>query len=156
MKQVPNFVTNITSFIGGYVVAFILVWQVAMVALPLAFLLIVPGWLCGRSLMDLSGNIRSEYNKAGTVAEHAISSIRTVYAFVGEKKTLQEFSKALEGSTNLGLRQGLVKGLAIGSGGTVFAIWSILCYYGSRLVMYEGAQGGTIFAAGISIINGGL
>ena len=137
-------------------VAFILVWQLAMVALPLAFLLVVPGWLCGRSLMDLSEKIRKEYNKAGTIAERAISSIRTVYAFVGEKKTIQEFSKALCGSTKLGLRQGLVKGLAIGSGASVFAIWSFLSYFGSRLVMYQGVKGGTIFGAGISIINGGL
>ncbi|PON59409.1 ABC transporter [Parasponia andersonii] len=156
LNKVPNFVSNVSLFIGGYMVAFILVWQLGMVALPFAILLVVPGWLCGRSLMDLSGKIRREYNKAGTIAEHAISSIRTVYAFVGENKTVEEFSAALHGSIKLGLRQGLVKGLAIGSSATVIAIWSFLSYYGSRLVMYEGTPGGTIFAAGISIVNGGL
>ncbi|PON52777.1 ABC transporter [Trema orientale] len=155
-EKVPNFVSNVSLFIGGHMVAFILVWQLGMVALPFAILLVVPGWLCGRSLMDLSGKIRREYNKAGTIAEHAISSIRTVYAFVGENKTVQEFSAALHRSIKLGLRQGLVKGLAIGSSATVIAIWSFLSYYGSRLVMYEGTPGGTIFAAGISIVNGGL
>lgn len=126
-----------------------------MVALPLALLLIVPGWLCGRSLMDLSREIRSEYNKACTIAEQAISSIRTVYAFAGEKKTVEEFSRALNVSTELGLRQGLVKGLAIGSNAAIFATWSILSYYGSRLVMYHGFRGGTVFAVGNSIIAGG-
>ncbi|PON59414.1 ABC transporter [Parasponia andersonii] len=154
-EKVPNFVTKVSTFIAGYMVAFVLLWQLALVALPLALFLIVPGWLCGRSLLELSREIRSEYNKAGTIAEQAISSIRTVYAFVGEKKTLVEFSSALNVSTKLGLKQGLVKGLAIGSGATIFAIWSLLSYYGSRLVMYNGFQGGTVFAATNSIIVGG-
>ena len=105
--------------------------------------------------MDIARKIRSEYNKAGKIAEQAISSIRTVYAFVGEKKTVEEFSTALNVSKKLGLRQGLVKGLAVGSGAAIFAIWSILSYYGSRLVMYHGVRGGTVFSAGNSIIVGG-
>ncbi|PON37425.1 ABC transporter type 1, transmembrane domain containing protein [Trema orientale] len=155
-EKIPHFVAKVSTFISGYVVAFVLSWQLAMVALPLALiLLIVPGWLFGRSLVDLSGKIRSEYNTAGTLAEQAISSIRTVYAFVGEKKTVAIFSSALNASAKLGLRQGLIKGLAIGSNAMVFAIWSILSYYGSRLVMYDGVRGGTIFAVGSSVIIGG-
>ncbi|PNY18107.1 ABC transporter B family member 15-like protein [Trifolium pratense] len=66
------------------------------------------------------------------------------------------FSNALQGTVNLGLKQGLAKGLAIGSNGFVFAIWSFMCYYGSRLVMYHGAKGGTVFAVGATIALGGL
>ncbi|PON64635.1 ABC transporter [Parasponia andersonii] len=118
-----------------------------MVALPLAILVIVPSWLCGKSLMNISGMVRIEYSKAGTTAEQAISSIRTVYAFVGGEKD--------SGSRKLGLRQGLLKGLAIGSNqASIFATWILMFYYGSRLVMYHGAQGGTIFGAGA--LNAGL
>ncbi|PON37426.1 ABC transporter [Trema orientale] len=154
-SEVPYCVVKFSTFISGFVIAFVLLWQLAVVALPFVLLLIVPGWLYGRSLMDLSKKIRSEYNTAGTLAEQAISSIRTVYAFVEEKKTVAVFSSALNASTKLGLRQGLIKGLAIGSNAIVFAIWSILSYYGSRLVMYDGIGGGTIFAVGTSIISGG-
>ena len=137
-------------------VAFVLVWQLALASLPLALLLIIPSWLCGRSLLYLSGKIRREYNKAGFAAQQAISSIGTVYAFGGEKKTITDFSSALHGSTGLGLKQGLIKGLAIGSSGFVFAIWAFVSHYGGRLVMYQGAQGGNIFAAGLSIFHGGV
>ena len=154
LKQIPDFVSKVSAFIGGYMVAFLLVRKLAMVALPLALLLLIPGWLCGRSLMDLSRKIRSEYNRAGTIAEQAISSIRTVYAFVGEKTTVAEYSKALNVSAKLGLRQGLVKGLAIGSNGIVFAIWAFLSYYSIKLVMYDGVRGGTVYAIGSSIIFG--
>lgn len=106
--------------------------------------------------MGLARKIREEYNKAGNIAEQAISSIRTVYSFVGENKTMAEFSSALQGSVKLGLKQGLAKGLAIGSNGIVFGIWGFIAWYGSRLVMYHGARGGTIFAVGASIVVGGL
>ena len=123
---------------------------------PFVVLLVIPGLMYGRTLMGLARKIREEYNQAGTVAEQAISSIRTVYSFVGESKTIAAFSDALQGSVKLGLKQGLAKGLAIGSNGVVFAIWSFMSYYGSRLVMYHGAQGGTVFAVGAAVALGGL
>ncbi|KAK9272503.1 hypothetical protein L1049_002876 [Liquidambar formosana] len=145
-EKVPNFLMNAAMFIGSYLAAFLLLWRLAIVGFPLAVLLVIPGLMYGRTLMVLARKIREEYNKAGTIAEQSISSIRTVYSFVGESKTIAEFSAALQGSVKLGLRQGLAKGLAIGSNGVVFAIWAFMSYYGSRMVMYHGAEGGTVFA----------
>lgn len=125
-------------------------------SLPFVVLLVIPGLMYGRTLMGLARKLRSEYDRAGTIAEQALSSIRTVYAFAGERKTIGEFSTALQGSVKLGLRQGLAKGLAIGSNGVVFGIWSFMAYYGSRMVMHRGAQGGTVFAVGASTVLGGL
>ncbi|KAM5581522.1 ABC transporter B family member 15-like [Rosa sericea] len=155
-EKVPNFVMNCSMFLGSYVAAFIMLWRLAIVGFPFVVLLVIPGLIYGRTLMGLARQIRDEYTKAGTIAEQALSSIRTVYAFVGEKKTITEFSAALQGSVKLGLSQGLAKGLAIGSNGIVFAIWSFMSYYGSRMVMYHGAKGGTVFAVGAAIAVGGL
>lgn len=147
---------NASMFIGSYIVAFALLWKLAIVGFPFVLLLVIPGLMYGRTLMDLARKIKEEYNEAGTIAEQAISSIRTVYSFVGESKTIDAFSNALQGSVKLGLKQGLAKGLAVGSNGVVFAIWSFMSFYGSRLVMYHGAKGGTVFAVGASIALGGL
>uniref|UniRef100_A0A251SJ61 Putative ATP-binding cassette subfamily C member 8 n=2 Tax=Helianthus annuus TaxID=4232 RepID=A0A251SJ61_HELAN len=155
-EKVPMFLMNTSMFGGAYIVAFILLWRLAIVGLPFIIILVIPGLIYGRVLMNLSRKIREEYNKAGTVAEQAISSVRTVYSFVGENKTLLEYSAALEGTVKLGLKQGMAKGVAIGSNGVVFAVWSFLCWYGSRLVMYHGASGGTVFAVGAAIAVGGL
>ncbi|XP_068345402.1 ABC transporter B family member 15-like isoform X1 [Pyrus communis] len=155
-EKLPNFLMNFSMFSGSYVAAFIMMWRLAIVGFPFVVLLVIPGLIYGRTLMGLARQIREEYNKAGTIAEQAISSIRTVYAFVGENKTISEFSAALQGSVKLGLSQGLAKGLAIGSNGVVFAIWSFMSYYGSRMVMYHGARGGTVFAVGAAIAVGGL
>ena len=154
--QLPNFIMNCSMFFGSYVAAFIMLWKLAIVGFPFVVLLVIPGLIYGRTLMGLARKIRDEYNKAGTIAEQALSSIRTVYAFVGENKTISEFSGALQGSVKLGLSQGLAKGLAIGSNGIAFAIWSFMSFYGSRMVMYHGAQGGTVISVGTAIAIGGL
>ncbi|KAL1824575.1 hypothetical protein ACET3Z_011353 [Daucus carota] len=147
---------NVAAFFGAYLVGFLMLWRLAIVGLPLVVILVVPGLICGRNLMGIARDMRDEYNKAGTIVEKAISSIRTVYSFVGENKTTIEYSAALQGTVDLGIKQGLAKGLAIGSNGLVFAIWAFMSYYGSRMVMYHGAHGGTVFAVGAANALGGL
>ncbi|KAF3782416.1 putative multidrug resistance protein [Nymphaea thermarum] len=155
-EKVPNLIMNVSTFIGSYIAAFVLLWRLALVAFPSVVVLIIPGLMYGRILIGLARKMLEEYNKAAVIAEQAISSIRTVYSFVGESRTMAEFSKALDGSVKLGIRQGFAKGLAIGSNGITFAIWSFMVWYGSRLIMYHGAKGGTVFAVGASIAVGGL
>ncbi|BAT84573.1 hypothetical protein LR48_Vigan03g153900 [Vigna angularis] len=155
-EKVPNFLMNISLFVGSYIAAFAMLWRLAIVGFPFVVLLVIPGLIYGKTLLGLSSKIRDEYNEAGTVVEQAISSIRTVYSFVGESQTLNTFSNALQGTVKLGLKQGWAKGLAIGSNGVVFAIWSFMSYYGSRLVIYHGVKGGTVFAVGAAIAVGGL
>ncbi|KAL2335590.1 hypothetical protein Fmac_016803 [Flemingia macrophylla] len=145
------FASFLGQFVGSNIVAFALFWRLAVVGFPFVVLLLIPGLIYGKTMMRLARKIREESNKAGTIAEQAISSIRIVYSFVGESKTIEAFSNALQGSVKLGLRQGLTKGLAIGCNGVVFSIWAVMCYYGSRLVMYHGAKGGTVFAVGSAI-----
>ncbi|KAK9038350.1 hypothetical protein V6N11_023225 [Hibiscus sabdariffa] len=153
-EKVPSLITAGAAFIGSSIISFLILWRLALVIFPFIILLVVPSLIYGRILLSLARKIRVEYNKANAIAEQAISSIRTVYAFVGENKTGTEYSAALQGSLKLGLRQGLAKGLAIGSNGIVFAIWAFIIYYGSKMVMYHGAKGGTIFTVGICTAMG--
>ena len=147
---------NVSLFLASNIVAFVILWKLAVVAVPFMALLVIMALICGRKLMEISRKIQEEYNTGGKIAEQAISSVRTVYSFVGENKTIAEFSAALEGPAKLGLRQGFVKGLAMGSDSIQFAIWAFIAYYGSRLVMYHGAQGGSVFAAGYAMGTGAL
>ncbi|KAJ0735326.1 putative ABC-type xenobiotic transporter [Helianthus annuus] len=155
-EKVPMLVMNVATFGGAYIAGFILLWRLAIVGLPFILILVIPGLIYGRILMRLSREIREEYNKADAVAQQAVSSIRTVYSFVGENKTVKDYSDALESTVKLGLKQGLAKGLAIGSNGVTFAVWAFVSWYGSRLVMYHGARGGTVWSVGAGIALGGL
>ena len=45
---------------------------------------------------------------------------------------------------------------AIGSNGLILGVAAFNCWYGSRLVINHGVQGGTVFAVGATIAGGGL
>ncbi|KAH7281440.1 hypothetical protein KP509_36G047800 [Ceratopteris richardii] len=155
-EKVPHFIANLSTFLASYAVGFYLTTSLALISLVFIPLLVVPGLLYGRILAGLARKMHVEYNKAGTIAEQAISSIRTVYAFSGEEKTLHQYSCAVQTTVQLGLKQGLAKGIAIGSNGVVFAIWGFLSWYGSRLIINKGLNGGKVIATGMSAIIGGL
>ncbi|CAD5324389.1 unnamed protein product [Arabidopsis thaliana] len=154
-EKLPNFLMNASAFVGSYIVGFMLLWRLTIVGFPFIILLLIPGLMYGRALIGISRKIREEYNEAGSIAEQAISSVRTVYAFVSEKKMIEKFSDALQGSVKLGLRQGLAKGIAIGSNGIVYAIWGFLTWYGSRMVMNYGYRGGTVSTVTVCVTFGG-
>ncbi|MCO5594067.1 hypothetical protein L7F22_048088 [Adiantum nelumboides] len=155
-EKVPHFLVNISTFVGSYVVGFYLTTRLAVISLAFIPLLVIPGLLYGRILAGLARKMHAEYRKAGVVAEQALSSIRTVYAFTGEERTLHQYSRALEGTVQLGLKQGLAKGLAVGSNGVTFGIWGFLSWYGSTLVINSGLNGGKVVATGLAAIIGGL
>uniref|UniRef100_A0A0E0CH24 Multidrug resistance protein n=1 Tax=Oryza meridionalis TaxID=40149 RepID=A0A0E0CH24_9ORYZ len=155
-EKLPNFVMNAAMFVGNYAFGFALMRQLMLVALPSVVLLIIPTFMYGRVVVDLARRIREQYTRPGAIAEQAMSSVRTVYSFVAERTTMAQFSAALEESVRLGLKQGLAKGVAIGSNGITFAILAFNVWYGSRLVMSHGYKGGTVFVVCYAVIQGGL
>ncbi|XAR71205.1 Xenobiotic-transporting ATPase [Bertholletia excelsa] len=155
-EKVPFFLSCVTNFLGCFIVAFLLLWRLTVVVFPFAIFLIIPGLMYAKATTGIARKMREEYNEAEVVVEKAISSIRTVYSFVGESKTIADYSAALEGTVRLGLKQGLAKGLTTGSNSIIYMIWSFIVYIGSKLVMNHGAQGGTVFIVGCSIVVGGL
>ncbi|TYH01102.1 hypothetical protein ES288_A09G030400v1 [Gossypium darwinii] len=155
VHHIPHLIARGTSFIGAYIIAFLVLWKLALVIFPFVLLLVISSLIYGKILLSLARKTQMEYKLASTIAEQAISSIRTVYAFVGENKTSIKFSEALQGCVKLGLKQGWAKGLALGSSGITHLIWAFVTYYGSRLIMYHGAKGGTIYIVGTCITFGG-
>ncbi|CAN6184163.1 unnamed protein product [Urochloa humidicola] len=154
-EKVPNFAMNITLFVSSYAVAFALLWRLTLVSLPSVLLLVVPGFLYGRVQIGLARRMREQCARPGAIAAQAVSSVRTVYSFVAETATAGRFAAALEESVRLGLRQGLAKGFAVGSGGIRIAIFAFNVWYGSRLVMYHGYKGGTVYIVSVIIVVGG-
>ncbi|KAG2659006.1 hypothetical protein PVAP13_1KG332800 [Panicum virgatum] len=131
-EKVPSFVMNATLFVGCYVLGFAVLWRLALVALSSALLLVVPGIVYGRFLSGIARRIRDQYGRPGAIAEQIVSSARTVHASVA---VAERSTAARNGVT-----------FALGSNGVTFAIWAINIWYGSRLVMYHGCPGGTVFA----------
>lgn len=147
---------HFSVFISGLAFSTFLSWRLSLVAFPTLLLLIIPGMIYGKYLLYLSKKSYKEYGKANAIVEQALSSIKTVYSFTAERTIVERYSAILERTSRLGIKQGIAKGLAVGSTGLSFAIWAFLAWYGSHLVMYRGESGGRIYAAGISFVLSGL
>ncbi|XP_024991058.1 putative multidrug resistance protein [Cynara cardunculus var. scolymus] len=154
--KIPNCLAHLSALVFSIIVSFILSWRLAVASLPFALLFVVPVLGFGASLQGLGMKMKDAYDTGGGVAEHAISSIRTVYSYVGEHQTINKFSHALQTSMALGIKQGFTKGLMIGSMGMVFVAWAFISWVGSYLVTEKGETGGRVFVSAICVIMAGL
>ncbi|KAG7559344.1 ABC transporter type 1 transmembrane domain superfamily [Arabidopsis thaliana x Arabidopsis arenosa] len=155
-EKVPTFLMHISVFITGLVFSAYFSWRLTVVAIPTLVLLLIPGLIYGKYLVHLSKKSFKEYAKANSIVEQALSSIKTILSFTAETQIIKKYSEVLERHKKLGLKQGLAKGLAVGSSGISFTIWAFLAWYGSRLVMHKQETGGRIYAAGISFVLSGI
>ncbi|KDP26713.1 hypothetical protein JCGZ_17871 [Jatropha curcas] len=155
-EKIPNCLAHLSSFIFSFVVSFTLSWRLALATMPFTIMFIIPGVVFGKLLMHAGIMAKEAYAIAGGIAEQAISSIRTVYSYVGEHQILDKFGNALEKSMKLGIKQGFTKGLLIGSMGMIFAAWAFLAWVGSVLVTEGGEKGGAVFVSGTCVILGGV
>ncbi|MFS7958828.1 putative ABC-type xenobiotic transporter [Helianthus anomalus] len=154
--QLPNCLCHLSALVFSMVVGFILSWRLALASLPFVFLFVGPVLGMGALLKGLGMKMKGAYDKGGGVADQAISSIRTVYSYVGEQQTIDKFSNALETSMRLGIKQGFTKGLMIGSMGMIFVTWAFVAWVGSYLVTQKGETGGPVFVSAICVIMAGL
>lgn len=144
------------QFAGGYIVAYYQLWRLALAATAFIPLLLLPGAFYNRAVGSLALLSQVAYNKAGGIAEESISSVRTVYSFVGESAAVRSYGDSLDANVNLGLKQGLAKGFAMGSVGINFAIWAFMGWFGSRQIMDGNASGGKVLTTGFAVLSGGM
>ncbi|CAD5324610.1 unnamed protein product [Arabidopsis thaliana] len=133
-EKVPIFLMHISVFITGLVFSAYFSWRLTVVAIPTLVLLLIPGLIYGKYLVHLSKKSFKEYTKANSIVEQALSSIKTILSFTAETQIIKKYSEVLERHKKLGLKQGLAKGLAVGSSGISFTIWAFLaCSLGTAL-----------------------
>ncbi|KAI9235662.1 MAG: P-loop containing nucleoside triphosphate hydrolase protein [Podila humilis] len=84
---------------------------------------------------ESSAEGQGSYAQAGGLAEQAIGSIRTVFAFNGQKRELQKFSDNLDSAYKDGVKKAWATGLGMGSFMLImFLGYSLAFWYGSHQV----------------------
>lgn len=144
-EKVPSIVSYVTVFIGGFVVAFVRGWKMALVILSVFPLLMGAGALMGTLLSKATTEGQESYSKAGAVAQEALQSVRTVQAFGREETEAKKYDKELDKALNKGILNGFIQGIGLG---TLFAllycIQGLAFWYGSTLIengTYDAAKG---------------
>ena len=97
--QVGKFLQLISTFIGGFITAFIKGWLLAIVLCSAIPLLVIAGAILSLLMSKMASHGQTAYAKAANVVEQTIGKIKTVSRFVNikyfRKKTLISFLEKL-------------------------------------------------------------
>ncbi|PPD99648.1 hypothetical protein GOBAR_DD03288 [Gossypium barbadense] len=155
-EKMAHFIHHVFTFICGYIVGFLASWKVSLVVFAVTPLMM----FCGIAYKAIYGGLTAKeevsYRKAGTIAEQAISSIRTVFSFVGEDNLAARYGELLANSVPLGAKIGFAKGAGIGVIYLVtYSTWALAFWYGSILVARKEISGGDAIACFFGVNVGG-
>jgi ATP-binding cassette subfamily B (MDR/TAP) protein 1 len=90
--QVGKFIQLVSTFIGGFIIAFVKGWLLTLVMLSSIPLLVIAGAGLAIIIARMASRGQTAYAKAATVVEQAIGSIRTVRVHIKNKMCLDKNS----------------------------------------------------------------
>ncbi|KAL9226093.1 hypothetical protein vseg_001943 [Gypsophila vaccaria] len=156
-EKVGNYIHNMATFFSGLVVGFINCWQIALITLATGPFIVAAGGISNIFLHRLAENIQDAYAEAASIAEQAVSYIRTLYAFTNETLAKYSYATSLQATLRYGILISLVQGLGLGfTYGLAICSCALQLWVGRFLVSSGKAHGGEIVAALFAIILSGL
>eukprot|EP01018_Ginkgo_biloba_P025298 Gb_32125 [translate_table: standard] len=156
-EKVGKFIQLISTFVGGFVVAFIKGWKLSLVMLSMIPLLVLAGGSMAIIISKMSGRGQEAYAEAGNIVEQTVGAIRTVASFTGEKKAIVDYNKSLNTAYKAAAQQGLAAGFGLGCVLFVmFCSYALALWYGARLIINEGYSGGAVMNVIFALLTGGM
>ncbi|KAF6774425.1 hypothetical protein AHF37_06461 [Paragonimus kellicotti] len=153
--KLGEFVQNITGFIAGIVIAFIVKWKLTLVAcatLPLAMTALVMIEVAKKKYTSKELNA---YSRALSVSSEILNAIRTVVAYGAEKKELRRYTKELDAAVSVGIQRNTAVGAIVGSVGlSILCSAALIFWYGVQLIRKEAYDLGSVFLVYINVILG--
>ncbi|KAH7681722.1 Xenobiotic-transporting ATPase protein [Dioscorea alata] len=154
--KVGKFVLLVSTFFGGFIIAFIRGWHLSLVLMSSTPLIVITAGILSVIMSRLLTKGRTEYVEAGNVVEQTIGAIRTVASFTGEKLAISKYNQFIKAAYNSAVHQGIVSGVGIGTMMLiVISTYSLAIWYGAKLILQKGYDGGTIINIIVAVMNGG-
>ena len=107
-------IKSFTTFIVGFILAFIKGWSMTLVMLGCIPLMGLMGAFMAKTIGSSTQRQNAAYAKASMVAQQAISQIRTVVSYTQEARMEKEYGAALLEPMAAGIHQAWVMGLTFG------------------------------------------
>ncbi|XP_075165554.1 multi drug resistance 50 [Haematobia irritans] len=164
-EKVVMFVHFMVAFAGSIILAFIKGWQLALVclcSLPVTFIAM---GLVAVATSKLAKQELNVYAAAGTIAEEALSGIRTVKAFEGEPKETKAYKDKIVDARKLNIKRNLFSGMGFGLlWFFIYASYALAFWYGVGLVLknyhgeeyYSNYDPGTMITVFFSVMMGSM
>ncbi|CAI9767566.1 unnamed protein product [Fraxinus pennsylvanica] len=156
-EKVGNYIHNMATFLSGLVIGFVNCWQIALITLATGPFIVAAGGISNIFLHRLAENIQDAYAEAASIAEQAVSYIRTLYAFTNETLAKYSYATSLQATLRYGILISLVQGLGLGfTYGLAICSCALQLWVGRFLVTHRRAHGGEIITALFAVILSGL
>ncbi|XP_065637443.1 ABC transporter B family member 4-like isoform X2 [Quercus suber] len=137
-EKVGKFIQLISTFFGGFIIAFVRGWLLTIVLCSAIPLLVMAGAFVAMIISKMASRGQSAYGKAANVVEQTIGSIKTVASFTGEKQAITNYKKFLVDAYKSGVHEGLAAGIGFGTVMlVVFCTYSLAVYFGTKLTLEE-------------------
>ncbi|KAI9196870.1 hypothetical protein LWI28_027690 [Acer negundo] len=132
-------------------------WQIAIVLLGCIPLMAIAGGFMSLLMAKMSSRGQIAYAEAGNVVDQTVGGIRTVTSFTGEKRATDNYNKKLEVAYAASVKQGRASGLGLGVVMlVVFSTYGLAIWYGSKLIIEQGYNGGRVINVIMAILTGGM
>ncbi|KAG7595575.1 P-loop containing nucleoside triphosphate hydrolase [Arabidopsis suecica] len=156
-EKVGKFIQLVSTFVGGFVLAFIKGWLLTLVMLTSIPLLAMAGAAMAIIVTRASSRGQAAYAKAATVVEQTIGSIRTVASFTGEKQAINSYKKFITSAYKSSIQQGFSTGLGLGVMFFVFfSSYALAIWFGGKMILEKGYTGGAVINVIIIVVAGSM
>ncbi|KAJ7733032.1 P-loop containing nucleoside triphosphate hydrolase protein [Mycena metata] len=145
----------VSGFISGFVIAFARSWRLAIVLMTMLPFMSLVGALLGRLMTRFTELSLKHVAEGGTLAEEAISSIRTTQAFGTQEKLAALYEDFIGKARTVDVKAASAQGLGIGTFYfAIFASYGLAFSYGTTLINRGEADAGTVVTVFMAILTG--
>ncbi|KAJ3158362.1 Multidrug resistance protein 1 [Geranomyces michiganensis] len=157
-KKIPTVFSAIASLIGALAVAFATSWKLTLIMFATVPLMIVSlAVLVGAVPTKLSNKAQENYQRAGGIADEALSGIRTVKAYNAQEVFASKYATELQPVAMLDTLKGAAKGVGLGTYSMLYYFCFALTFYmGTRYYIAGDISGGSIVRVFFSVFFGML
>ncbi|WCJ22613.1 ABC transporter B family member 11 [Euphorbia peplus] len=154
-EKVGKYIQLLSTFIAGFLIAFVRGWLLTLVMLSSIPLLVIAGAAVSVMISKTATQGQNAYAKAAGVVEQTIGSIRTVASFTGEKQAISKYNKFLVTAYKSGAKEGFVTGLGAGlSTMIVFGSYALAIWFGGKMILEKGYTGGEVVNVIMAVMTG--
>ncbi|CAG8595233.1 12948_t:CDS:2, partial [Acaulospora morrowiae] len=148
-------VSYVAQFLTGFIIAFIKSWKLTLVIFGLIPLMAITSGIMNKLTSRYTTRSLDFYSIAGTIAEEAISTVRTAMAFGTQKKLSKHYEVHLEDAKVEGRKKAIVNGVAIGAVFFyIYCTYGLTFWYGSKLIADGSLTAGQVVTIFFAIIIG--
>ncbi|CAF2176082.1 unnamed protein product [Brassica napus] len=156
-EKVGKAIQLISTFIGGFVIAFAEGWLLTLVMVSSIPLLVISGAALAIVISKMASRGQTSYAKAAVVVEQTVGSIRTVASFTGEKQAISSYNKHLVSAYRAGVFEGASTGLGLGTLNIViFCTYALAVWYGGKMILEKGYTGGQVLIIIFAVLTGSM